>query len=198
MGGDCGLESEFDRHIISIDPGVRRPEYRSGVPSGYVGKRLMREYMISRSTYQVASTELLRKEGFETGSVRPGKVLAKKSGRSLYIDIAGKYLPYFGSRGEERFPWETHLRRDRLSRIERAAKELGAEPWLCFCYFIRDSKYELNFDNRTRLRTNVFGVRLISVHDYRSHMRSRSPRSWDVVELPRKEVLKLTIGASDV
>ena len=157
----------------------------------------MREYIVPRKTYQTAAVSLLEQVGFDVTPLQIGKLLAKSHSRLLYIDVAGKQLPYFRSKGQKVFPWETHVKNHRLETIEHKAKEFGAEPWLCICYFIRDLEYEKDFENLTKLAAEVFGIKLICVEDYKSSMRPRSSNSWDVVELPRNDVLKLTIEASD-
>ena len=158
----------------------------------------MREYLVSRQTYHVAAVSLLEEAGFDTTRLGVGKLLAKSNSRLLYIDVAGKYLPYYGSKGQKAFPWETHVANKRLETIEQKAKHFKAEPWLCLCYFIRDPEYKKDFGNLTELATGVFGIKLICVEEYKSNMQPRSKNSWDVVELPRKEVVKLTVEASEL
>ena len=69
----------------------------------------MRKYEISRKTYQIAAKQLLEKAGFMVELLENGKIIARENSRSLYIDIAGKYLPYFGENGKPAFLWETHI-----------------------------------------------------------------------------------------
>lgn len=156
----------------------------------------MRNYLVSRKDYEAATTSLLEYSGFDITTIGAGKLLIKSYGRLLYIDVAGKYLPYYGHYGQECFPWETHVSKKRLDQIEQKAKTLGAEPWLCLCYFIRDAKYKKSFDNLTNFDTGFFGIKLIHIKEYKLNMRPRSRNSWDVVELPRTEVLQLTIEAN--
>lgn len=158
----------------------------------------MREHRISNNTYEIAATTLLKKAGFDIESLRSCKILAKKNDRLLYIDIAGKQLPYLSRSGEGKFPWETHLKPDRLDRIKDRAKRLKAEPWLCFCYYLRNPEYKQYFNSLTGIGVNIFGIRMIDLDAYLLKMKPRSRNSWGAVELPRKEVLKLTLEANDI
>jgi len=157
----------------------------------------MREYKISRQTYQIATKQLLEKAGFEVKSLGTGKIRVRKNSRSLYIDIAGKYLPYFGENGKQVFPWETHIKALRLNRTEDVATKLGCEPWICFCYCILDDKFKRDFANITKVGDKIFGIKLISLNNYKSNMRPRS-NSWDVVELSREKVPQLTKEANNI
>ena len=119
------------------------------------------------------------------------------SQRKIYIEIAGKNLPYFGTHGEAAFDWETYVRPERLEQIELQAKDFAAEPWLAFCYAILKPEYKWHFKTTATLDKIEFGARLIRTKDYRTHMKPRSP-SWSVVDLPRQEVIRLTLDPKDI
>ncbi len=131
--------------------------------------------------YYQAANELLQKAGFLTRSVAPGKILITKSGQTLYVDIAGKNLPYHGRNG--------------LPCFEAAS--YGAEPWLAFCYAVLEQKYERHFAKIGVIANQRFGLKLISAQEYRDRMVPRSP-SWGEVNLPRERVTQLTLDPAMV
>jgi len=147
--------------------------------------------------YYQAANELLQKAGFLTRSVAPGKILITKSGQTLYVDIAGKNLPYHGRNGLPCFEWETWIAPDRLERLEVNAASYGAEPWLAFCYAVLEQKYERHFAKIGVIANQRFGLKLISAQEYRDRMVPRSP-SWGEVNLPRERVTQLTLDPAMV
>lgn len=124
-------------------------------------------------------------------------IIIDKKGRKIYLEVAGKNLPYLGSHGEEAFPWETYLEADRLNRIEATARKHDAESWIAFCYAILKDKYKGDFQTITTFNEIEFGVKLIKTQDYRNHMKSRSP-SWLRVDLPREKVLQITCDPENI
>ena len=72
---------------------------------------------IDKQIYIEATKTAMRRAGFIIKDLDKSKFLAEKSNLRLYIDVAGKNLPYFGTRGEEAFFWETHIQPKRLDTI---------------------------------------------------------------------------------
>jgi len=152
---------------------------------------------IERNIYHQAMLTIIREVGYRYQDLGLGKLIVIKNERKIYIEIAGKNLPYFGINGEEAFAWETYIRPERLVQINSRAKDFIAEPWLAFCYAILNTEYKLHFKTIVTLDKIEFGVRLIRTSNYSSHMKLRSP-SWSVVDLPRKEVIRLTCDPEDI
>jgi hypothetical protein len=146
---------------------------------------------ISRATYVRAASDLLQGAGFTIDVAAHRRLLARKDGRTLLIDVAGKNLPYRGSDGSTSFEWETWIAPARLDRLERDGANAKADPWFAFCYAIVENEYRSSFGATVTLGDSEFGARLISAGDFRAHMVPRSP-SWGEVNLPRKEVVHLT------
>src|SRR5688572_1816811 len=96
---------------------------------------------ISRVSYVGAASQLLQGAGFKVDAVADGKLLAMKDKRTLFVDVAGKNLPYRGSMGSSCFEWETWIAPARLDRLEQDAANSKAEPWLAFCYAIIENQY---------------------------------------------------------
>jgi len=141
--------------------------------------------------YHEAAIGLLSQVGCQCSTINSGNLFVQKNRRNLYINIAGKKLPYYGRDGRPAFPWETHIKPNRLDKIEKEAKKYNAEPWLAFCYAIFDEKYLRNFTHTVKINNISFGIRLIGTSDFKQAMKPRSP-SWVAVDLPRKQVLNLT------
>lgn len=152
---------------------------------------------IGRKTYHEAMEKILEKVGYPYENLGLGKILIDKNGRKLYIEVAGKNLPYFGRYGGEAFPWETHIQPDRLDRIELKAKKYGAESWIAFCYAIFKDEYKHHFSTLVMLDETEFGVKLIKTSDYRKYMKQRSP-SWCAVDLPRGRVTQITCNPENI
>jgi hypothetical protein len=136
--------------------------------------------------------------GFAVEPVSTCKVIAKRGSKKLYIDIAGKNLPYFGANGQEAFPWETHVQPSRLDSASTEALSCGAEPWLGFCYAILGSEFEPDFEATVEIARTKFGLKLISVDDFRKYGRARSEYSWGKIELPRERVTQITVDPKDI
>lgn len=147
---------------------------------------------ISRTTYHNATDDILIKSGFLTQKIKLGYILAEKDGKRICVSINGKNLPYFNKFGKEIFEWETYLNPSRLDKSRILSLENNAESWQAFTYAILSRKYELHFEQKTKVEGILFGVRMLKTSEYKRHMRSRSPNRWDVVELPRKKVLWIT------
>lgn len=152
---------------------------------------------ISRATYVRAASELLQGAGFSVDEVADARLLAKKDAHTLFVDVAGKNLPYRGGDGSTSFEWETWIAPARLDRLEQDAANAKADPWLAFCYAILENEYRSSFGATVALGGSEFGARLISAAKFRMHMVPRSP-SWGEVNLPRKEVVHLTSEAQHI
>jgi hypothetical protein len=153
---------------------------------------------IGRANYSSAAIKLLEHASFSVKELGTCRLIADKGRRRLYIDIAGKRLPYHGKNGQPAFPWETHVKPDRLERIRIDANNRGTEPWIGFCYAILDAGFESDFQTTIELASLKFGLKLISVEDYLKSSRSRSPTSWDAVELPRTRVTQITLDPAEI
>ena len=153
---------------------------------------------IGRRNYHVAAVELLQKARFSVRELATCQMVAQKGERKLYIDIAGKNLPYCGANGKQAFAWETHVELDRLDRICARATACGAEPWLGLCYAILDSEFESEFGTVVEVAYSKFGLKLISISDYRKFCHPRSQNAWKVVDLPRQKVKLITLDPKDV
>jgi hypothetical protein len=153
---------------------------------------------IGRRTYHKAIVKILEATGFNVNTLDVCELLATKDTKKIYLDVAGKNLPYFGRNGKKAFPWETHIQPDRLDKIDEEAQKHGAECWLAFCYVILDDDFKGQFKTIVKVKDRNFGTKLITTKKYRKHMRSRSPNSWKVVELPRKMVTQITYDPKDI
>jgi hypothetical protein len=151
----------------------------------------------SRTLYQNAVEKVLDKYNFKTKELSLAKLLAVKDSRLIYIDVAGKNFPYKGGNDEDAFLWETHIKPERLTKIEREAKNHAAEPWIAFSYIILNQKYEQNFKVLVHIADKVFGVKFIDTAKFGANKQPRSP-AWEAIELPRKLVAKLTIEADEL
>lgn len=147
--------------------------------------------LIGRNLYHQAIEAIFKKIGYEYQRLALCKILVNKSGRKLYIEVAGKNLPYSGNLVEEAFPWETHIQPHRLDRIEMEAEKYLAESWIAFCYAILQNKYKQYFSTIVTLEGVEFGTKLLKTISYRNHMKPRSP-SWSAVDLPREKVTQIT------
>lgn len=152
---------------------------------------------ISRRVYHNAIVQILNKFGFETKEIALAKLLAIKQAKIMYIDVAGKKIPYLGHNGQKAFFWETHIRPDRLDKIERAANKYRGEPWLAFSYWILDTGVEHKFKTIITIQSKKFGAKFIKTSDYRKHMQNRSP-SWSEVDLPRSIVPQVTLDPEQI
>ena len=148
---------------------------------------------IGRRLYQEAVEKIFFQVGYKYSSIDLGNILVEINDRRLYVNVAGKNLPYT----DRSFPWETHIRPGRLDDIEVNAKKFEAEPWIAFCYYILENSYRKSFSPLISLDEKYFGVKLITVKDYRKNMRPRSP-SWGEVDLPRDVVPLITFDPLDI
>ena len=153
--------------------------------------------IVGRRLYHEATELILNTVGLKCLRQKLGNILVQKYDRNLFINIAGKNLPYYGRDGRHAFLWETHVNPNRLATIEKESRRLKAEPWVVFCYAIFDNMFKKDFSTIITLNDIFFGAKLISVENFRKHMQPRSP-SWGAVELPRKKVLKLTLEPNDI
>jgi len=135
---------------------------------------------------------ILEANGFRLKGCGCCKLLAIKGANRIYIDVAGKNLPYFGRNGQEAFFWETYIQEDRLTRIEKEAASWGAEGWLAFCYMILDDRLRDNFKTIVEVQDRSFGAKMIKTTEYQKHMRDRAPDTYRVVDSLRKLVLQVT------
>jgi len=152
---------------------------------------------IGRNAYHEAMEKILKSVGYKYQKIGVGKILIYKDTRKIYVDIAGKNLPYLGKYGEEAFPWETHIQPNRLDKIEREAEKYNAESWIAFCYAILKGKYKPHFSTLVTLNGINFGAKFIKTDNYRNHMKPRSP-SWAVVDLPREKVVQITCDVEKI
>lgn len=152
---------------------------------------------VGQNLYHEATKRILEEIKYQYQNLGRGKILINKNGRKLYIEVAGKNLPYFGNGGEEAFPWETHIQPDRLDKIESKAREYEAESWIAFCYAIFKDEYKRYFSTIVTLDGTDFGVRLIKTNNYKSYMKLRSV-SWSAVDLPREKVTQITCDPENI
>jgi hypothetical protein len=146
---------------------------------------------IGRRNYHIAAARLFDNRSLVHDALRLCKFLLMVKNRKLFIDVAGKNLPYFGSQHDEAFVWETHLKSVRLQRLKTDASRNNAEPWMAFCYAILDERFLRHFRSITSVNGVSFGMKLIEAERYEKLAKPRSP-SWDVIDLPRDKVLQLT------
>ena len=152
---------------------------------------------IKRDIYHEAVEKILEKAGHKYHRIGLGKILVYKNTRKIYVEIAGKNLPYFGKHGEEAFLWETHIQPNRLDKIEVEAQKHGAESWIAFCYAILKEEYKQYFSTIVTLNGIDLGTKFIKTNIYRNHMKPRSP-SWAVVDLPREKVIQITCDVENI
>ncbi len=148
---------------------------------------------IGRNKYHNASEQIFEKVGYEYKIIGLCELLVVKNGRRLFIDVAGKNLPYYGSDGREGFAWETFIDASRLDKIDNLSLKYNAEPWICFCYAILDDRFLKDFSFIISIDGQNFGIKLITTKEYRKNMKPRSAGSWDVVDLPRDLVTRITL-----
>ena len=117
---------------------------------------------IKRNKYHNASKQLFEKVGYECRIIGLCELLLVKKGRRLFIDVAGKNLPYYGSDGREGFAWETFINCLRLDKIDYLASKYGAEPYVAFCYAILKDSSLKDFSLIINIDGQNFGIKLIS------------------------------------
>ena len=100
---------------------------------------------IGRRNYHIASARLFEDCNLIHDALAFCKFLLKVRNRTLLIDVAAKNLPYFGSRHDEAFIWETHVKKARVERLKADASRRNAEPWLAFCYAMLDDRFKSHF-----------------------------------------------------
>ena len=152
---------------------------------------------IGRRNYHIASARLFEDCNLIHDALALCKSLLKVRNRTLLIDVAAKNLPYFGSRHDEAFIWETHVKKARVERLKADASRRNAEPWLAFCYAILDDRFKSHFRRIASANGITFGMKLIEAARYEKLAKPRSP-SWDVIDLPRDKVLRLTRDLEDI
>jgi len=148
---------------------------------------------IERRLYHEAMEKILSLTRYKHRTINLGNILVHKKDRKLYVNIAGKNLPYT----DRSFPWETHIRAGRLDDIENYASEYEAEPWIAFCYYVLENSYRKDFTPLISIDKKYFGAKFITVKNYRANMQPRSP-SWGEVDLPREKVLRLTLDPPNI
>ncbi|MDD2360811.1 MAG: hypothetical protein PHE66_10275 [Syntrophaceticus schinkii] len=153
---------------------------------------------IGRSLYHRALVEIINKVGYQLEILRTGKFIIYKDNRKIYVDMSGRNLPYYGRNGAEGFPWETHIKLERLDNIEREAKEYGAEGWIAYCYAILSEDYYSYFSTTVNIKGRKFGAKFIDTEYFRRYMQERSPHSWDAVDLPRDRVPLITVNPEKI
>ena len=146
---------------------------------------------IGRRLYHEAMERMISEVGCESRELGLCRFLVHKGKRTLYMDVAGKNLPYLADRVNQMLPWETALKPDRLDRIDAKAAEYGAEAWIALCYAILSESYLSSFSTVVTVGGTQFGARLLTVGDYRDRMKPRSP-SWAFVDLPREDMPEIT------
>jgi len=153
---------------------------------------------IGRNTYHNASEQIFDKIGYEVKNIGLCELLVVKEGRRLFINIAGKNLPYYGSDGREGFAWETFIDATRLDKIDDLALKYDAEPWIGFCYAILDERFLKDFSFIISIDGQNFGIKLMATKEYKKNMKPRSAGSWDVVDLTRDLVTQITCDPENV
>jgi hypothetical protein len=152
---------------------------------------------IGRQLYHEAMRGMISEVGYQSRELGIGRFLVYKGERTLYLDVAGKNLPYLASGATQMLPWETALDPDRLDRIDSRAAEHAAEAWVALCYAILEESYLPSFSTIVTVGGIQFGARLLTVEEYRDGMKPRSP-SWGFVDLPREEMPQLTRLLEDI
>jgi len=150
---------------------------------------------IERSLYYKVAGRIFRKI-YPGCKVESNRILIYKQKRRIYVEVAGKKLPYTGY-GMEIFRWETWVKPERLNKIETEARKYDAEGWIAFCYAIQDEGYKKDFTTTEMLDGEIFGIKTIRITDYRKHMQSRSPLLGGV-ELPRKMVPQILYDPENI
>jgi hypothetical protein len=153
---------------------------------------------IGRDQYHKASEQIFGKLGYDCKIIGLCELLVHKDERRLFVEVAGKNLPYYGSDGREGFAWETFINALRLDKIDNLALKYDAEPWIVFCYAILDDRFLNDFSCIVRINDHNFGIKMITSKDYRQNMKPRSEGSWDVVDLQRDLVTRLTCDPENV
>jgi len=148
---------------------------------------------IGRHIYHEAMEKILFQTGYKYRTINLGNILVHKMDRRLYVNVAGKNLPYT----DRSFPWETHIRPGRLDDIEYSARKYDAESWIAFCYYVLENLYRKDFSPLISIDKQYFGAKFITVKNYRANMQPRSP-SWGEVDLPREKVLHLTLNPPNI
>lgn len=120
---------------------------------------------IPRRLYHQALASLLYSCGYTVLQASTGMFLVKKKGRTLFMGMLGKNLPY-SQKANEQLLWDVQVKPDRLEGIRAEAQLYKAEEWLAFCYLILSDNYKHFFDYQVMLQGNLFGARFVSVEEY--------------------------------
>jgi uncharacterized membrane protein YgdD (TMEM256/DUF423 family) len=121
---------------------------------------------IGRRNYHITAARLFEDCNLIHDALVLCKFLPKVRNRTLLIDVAGKNLPYFGSRHDKAFIWKTHLKKVRVERLKADARRRNAERWLAFCYTILDDRFKSHFRRIASVNGNTFGMELIEAARY--------------------------------
>ena len=123
---------------------------------------------IGRRNYNIAVARLFENSGLVHDALALCKFLIRLKGKPLLLDFAGKNLPYFGSRHDEAFVWETHLKKARVQRLRTDASRKNAEPWVAFCYAILDDRFARHFRSIVAVNGIKFGMNSLKLLNLRS------------------------------
>ena len=155
--------------------------------------------MKSDNHYEAAFDAFLRKRGVAVVPVvearrsyldaeevkSPDFIVVGPNDAKLVVDVKGRKFPGTGKGGKPRLVWHNWCEREDVVSLARWAERLGDgfRGVLAFVYDL-DLNVELPPETPDQFvfRGRVYLMRGVLVGDYRSHMRTRSPR-WRTVHL---------------
>lgn len=111
-------------------------------------------------------------------------------GANLLVDVKGRQFPYQGRSGTRY--WENWSTRDDIESLAawQGIFGEGFASVLVFAYHIRRNTDYGKFAALHTFRQAVYGFLGVDLHDYRRHMRTRSPR-WETVSVPTRTFRRL-------
>ncbi len=155
--------------------------------------------MKSDNEYEAALDAYLRKRGvavvpvvesrrsyLDTSEVKsPDFIVVAPNDAKLVVDVKGRKFPGTGKGGKPRNVWHNWCEREDVVSLARWADKLGDgfRGVLAFVYHLAP-QVELppETPDLFAFRGHLYLLRGVLVNDYRSHMRTRSPR-WGTVYL---------------
>ncbi|MCS6864006.1 MAG: HYExAFE family protein [Gemmataceae bacterium] len=123
----------------------------------------------------------------------PDFLVVAPGGAKLVVDVKGRKFPGTGKNGQSRFVWHNWCERESVVSLIAWACQLGA-GFRGVLAFVYDLPLWAELPSGTpdlfAFRGRLYLLRGVAVHDYRAHMRTRSPR-WGTVHLRTEDFREL-------
>lgn len=123
----------------------------------------------------------------------PDFLVLAPGGAKLVVDVKGRKFPGTGTGGRPRNVWHNWCEHQDVESLARWADKLGGgfRGVLAFVYHLAPTvELPSGVPDLFAFRGRAFLVRGVAVCEYRTHMRTRSPR-WGTVHLPTADFRRL-------